>query len=101
MSNTDALSVSEQLKADKTLATLFEIIRSYGDTPAAFWLKGEEELSLSYAEMARRADDFASCLSSLIPEKGWVAIAVDTCHNWPTLFWGVIRNSFYLSENTE
>ena len=92
MSNTDALSVSEQLKADKTLATLFEIIRSYGDTPAAFWLKGEEELSLSYAEMARRADDFASCLSSLIPEKGWVAIAVDTCHNWPTLFWGVIRS---------
>jgi long-subunit acyl-CoA synthetase (AMP-forming) len=42
--------------------------------------------------MTRRADDYASCLSSLVPEKEWVAVAVDTCHDWPTLFWGVIRS---------
>ena len=92
MSHMDALSVSERLKADKTLSALFDILRDYGDAPAAYWLKGEQELSLSYAEMTRRADDYASCLSSLVPDHEWIAIAVDTCHDWPTLFWGVIRS---------
>ena len=36
MSHMDALSVSERLKADKTLSALFDILRSYGDAPAAF-----------------------------------------------------------------
>ena len=92
MSHMDALSVSERLQADKTLSTLFDILRDYGDAPAAFWLKGDQELSLSYAEMTRRADDYASCLASLVPDREWIAIAVDTCHDWPTLFWGVIRS---------
>ena len=78
MSHMDALSVSERLKADKTLSTLFDILRSYGDAPSAFWLKGEEELSLSYAEMTRRADDYASCLSSLVPETGHLFAGADT-----------------------
>ena len=92
MSNMDVLSVSSRLKADKSLVALFDILRDYGDAPAAFWLKGEEELSLSFAEMTRRADDYASFLSSLVPDHGWIAIAVDTCHDWPTLFWGVVRS---------
>ncbi len=92
MSHMDALGVCLKLQADKSLSTLFDVMRSYGDAPSAFWLKGEEELSLSYAEMCRRADDYASCLLSLAPDKGWIGIAVDTCHDWPTLFWGVIRS---------
>ena len=47
MSNLDALSVCKRLEADKTLATLFDILRDYGDAPAALWLKGEQELSSS------------------------------------------------------
>ena len=92
MSNLDALSVCQRLEADKTLATLFDILRDYGDAPAALWLKGEQELSSSYAEMARRADDFAACISAIAPEEGWIGIAVDTCHNWPALYWGVMRS---------
>ena len=92
MSNCDVLSVCARLEADKTLATLFDILRDYGDAPAALWLKGEQELSSSYAEMARRADDFAACISALAPEEGWIGIAVDTCHNWPALYWGVMRS---------
>ena len=92
MSNLDALSVCQRLEADKTLATLFDILRDYGDAPAALWLKGEQELSSSYAELARRADDFAACISTLAPEEGWIGIAVDTCHNWPALYWGVMRS---------
>ena len=56
MSNLDALSVCERLEADKSLATLFDILRDYGDAPAALWLKGEQELSCTYAEMALRAE---------------------------------------------
>ena len=57
MSNFDALSVCARLGADKTLATLFDIMRDYGDAPAALWLKGEQELSCTFSEMACRSDD--------------------------------------------
>ncbi len=92
MSNCDALSVCTRLEADKTLATLFDILRDYEDTPAALWLKGEQELSCTYAEMTRRADDYAACIADLATEDGWVGIAVDTCHDWPSLYWGVLRS---------
>lgn len=92
MSNCDALTVSARLEADKSLATLFEIMREYGDTPASLWLKGEQEQTRTYSEMTRRADDYAACLSSLAPENGWIGIAVDTCHEWPALYWGVMRS---------
>ena len=92
MSNLDAQSVCARLEADKTLSTLFDILRDYGDAPAALWLKGEQELSRTYAEMTRRADDFAACIADQAVEDGWVGIAVDTCHDWPSLYWGVLRS---------
>ena len=92
MSNMDAMSVSTRIAADKTFAALFDTIRDHGDAPAAFWLKGEEEFSMTYAEMCRRSDDFAAFLGSQSPDSGWIAIAVDTCRDWPTLFWGVLRS---------
>ena len=60
MSNTDILQVCARLEGDKSFAGLFDILRDYGDTLSAVWLKGDKELSLSYAEMTRRADDFAA-----------------------------------------
>ncbi len=92
MSNLDALSVSARLEENKTLATLFEILREYGDAPAAKWLKGDAERSCTFSELTRRADDYSSALMSQAPEGGWMAIAVDTCPEWPSLFWGVIRS---------
>ncbi len=92
MSNYDALGVSARLEADKTLDTLFSVLREYGDVPAACWLKGEQECSWTFAEMTRRADDYAACLFSLSPERGWLGIAVDTCVEWPALYWGAIRS---------
>ena len=92
MSNADALSVSARLEKNKTLATLFDILRDYRDTTAALWLKGDQEMSRSYAEMTRRADDYAACLKSQAPDGRWIAIAVDTCYEWPSLFWGVMRS---------
>ncbi len=92
MSKYDVLAVSTRLEADKSLDTLFSVLREYGDVPAAMWLKGEQECSWTFAEMTRRADDFAACLVSLIPERSWLGIAVDTCAEWPALFWGAIRS---------
>ena len=83
MSNLDAQSVCARLEADKTLSTLFDILRDYEDAPAALWLKGEQELSCTYSEMTRRADDYAACIARLAPDEGWVGIAVDTCHTHP------------------
>ena len=34
MSNLDAQSVCSRLEADQTLATLFDILRDYGEAPA-------------------------------------------------------------------
>ena len=92
MSNPTILQVCARLEADKQWSALFDLLRDYGETPAAVWLKGDKELSLTYAEMARRADDLAAWIASATPEGGWIAVAVDTCHNWPSLFWGVLRS---------
>ena len=92
MGHMDAQDVSARLASDKTFATLFDILRDYGDLPASVWLKGEQEHTRTYAEVTRRADDYAACLTGLSPEGGWMGIAVDTCHEWPALFWGVLRS---------
>ena len=92
MSNCDALSICARLEADKTLGTLFDILRDYGDAPASFWLKGEQENSRTYAEMTHRADDYAAVIAEQAPDEGWIGIAVDTCHEWPALYWGVMRS---------
>ena len=92
MSNYDALAVSARLQADRSLETLFQILRDYDDILAAQWLKGDQILSLTYREMTRRADDYAAMLRSQTPDGGWIAIAVDTCVEWPGLLWGVLRS---------
>ena len=92
MNQYNPLAVSEKLQADPSLSTLFEILRGYGEIPAAMWLKGGQECSLTFAEMTRRADDYAACLYSLAPEGGWMALAVDTCVEWPGIFWGMLRS---------
>ena len=92
MSNCDLLSVSAKLEANKSFETIFNIMREYGDLTASVWLQGEQELKRTYAELTRRADDYAACISSLATEGGWIGIAVDTCREWPVLFWGVLRS---------
>ena len=92
MSNTSIQQVCARLDADKQWSAFFDIMRDYGDALCAVWLKEEKELSETFAEMTRRADDLAAYLTANTPEGGWIAISVDTCHNWPALFWGVIRS---------
>ncbi len=92
MNRYDVPANSAKLSADKNLDTLYGIIRDYGESWAARWLTGEEEHGMTFTEMTDRADDYASCLSSLAPETGWIAISMDTCVEWPSLFWGTMRS---------
>ena len=93
MNHYDVAAHSARLQADKRLETFFSILRDYEDEVAARWLEGEEERSLTYREMTDRADDFAAYLQAQLPEEGqWIALAVDTCPQWPTLYWGILRS---------
>ncbi|MCQ2457799.1 MAG: aminotransferase class I/II-fold pyridoxal phosphate-dependent enzyme [Clostridia bacterium] len=80
------------LSENPNTGTLFNIMRAYGDTPAALWLENGEERSMSFAGMTARADDYAAVLRSRVPERCWVAIAVDTCVEWPAVYWGASRS---------
>ncbi len=88
----DISKVTARLRADKSLQTLFSIMTEYQDELAARWLEGDQERSMTYAEMTSRADTCAACLASMAPEGAWIALSVDTCPEWPILFWGILRS---------
>ena len=92
MSRHDVSAVTRRLRENKTLDTLFSVMRGYGEEPAARWLEGEEERAYTFAEMCGRADGCAARLYSLAREGGWIALCVDTCPEWPVLFWGIMRS---------
>ena len=83
---------SAQLSADKSLETLYRIIMNYDDSVAACWLEGEEERFMTFSEMGALADRCAASLHSRVAEDTWIGIAVDTCHEWPSVFWGALRS---------
>ena len=85
-------TVTERLRADRKLSTLFSVMQGYGETAAARWADRDGEHVMTFAELAVRADDCAARLHSLAPEGGWIGISVDTCPEWPILFWGIMRS---------
>ena len=92
MGHYDVKAVTDRLRTDKSLNTLFSVMRDYDQEIAARWMDREEERSMTFAELASRADRCAACLYSLAPEDSWIAISVDTCPEWPVLFWGIMRS---------
>ena len=93
MSAYDVSAATKRLRASRKLETLFSILREYGGIAAARWLEGDDEKNMTYAELAARSDDCASLLCSLAPgEGGWVALALETCPDWPVLFWALLRS---------
>lgn len=92
MGHYDVSAVTQRLRADKSLETLFSVIRSYDDEVAARWLEGDRECAITYADLCSRADNCASALCSLVPDEGWIGLAVDTCPEWSIVFWGILRS---------
>lgn len=88
----DVLKNSALLAQTKTLETLFDISYSYGEETAACYVKGDKVHTITNNAYRQMADDYAAYLKERLPEGGFVAISVDTCKEWPAMFWGVIRS---------
>ena len=61
-------TVTERLRADRKLSTLFSVMQGYGETAAARWADRDGEHGMTFAELAVRADDCAARLHSLNPK---------------------------------
>ena len=78
------------LEQSKTLETLFRLTCGHGDADAALFLENGEEKRWSYRQYEAMTRQYAACLRRAFPEEGYIAISVDTCKEWFSLFWGVI-----------
>ncbi|NLI22698.1 MAG: aminotransferase class I/II-fold pyridoxal phosphate-dependent enzyme [Clostridiales bacterium] len=96
MAQHDVLRISNALRADMRLKTLYELICGYGDEVAALWLENGEEKSLTFTDYARQTRAYAACLRAEVgAEPGaYVAISMDTCKEWFPVFWGVIQAGY-------
>ena len=86
----DVARDSALLKANKTFENLFEITCAHGEAVAAIWLEGENRMHWTFSDAKKKAFAYAARLCSLLPEKGFVAISMDTCKEWFPTFWGLI-----------
>ena len=86
----DVARDSALLKANKTFENLFEITCAHGEAVAAIWLEGETRMHWTFSDAKKKAFAYAARLCSLLPEKGFVAISMDTCKEWFPTFWGLI-----------
>ncbi|MDR0896535.1 MAG: aminotransferase class I/II-fold pyridoxal phosphate-dependent enzyme [Oscillospiraceae bacterium] len=80
------------LEKDKTLRGFFGLLGADETLPAAIWLDGEAECSYTYGDFRARALACAARVQAtgLGEQGGFVGIAVDTCPDWPILFWGLL-----------
>ncbi len=85
------------LREKPTLENLFELTIAFGERPAARYLAGADEVTITYAEYAARARACASNLQSMLGRERagrFVAIQMDTSPDWFTVFWGVIMAGY-------
>ncbi len=89
-------NISQTLRGDMRLQTIYDIITSYDQEEAAVWLEDGKEQTLSFADYARMTDRFAAFIRNAAnaPKGAYIGIAVDTCKEWPAIFWGVIRAGY-------
>ena len=97
MSRIDISARSEALRRDMTMANLFAITVSEGDMIAAHWLGGDEEKSLTFAQMREKAMDYGALLRRAIGEEHrgrYVAIQMETSWQWFPTFWGLMAAGY-------
>ncbi len=80
------------LEKNPTLQNFFELACEGRDLQAAVWLEDGEERAYTYGDLYARAHALAGRARSagFGEEGGWVGIAVDTCPDWPVIFWGLL-----------
>ncbi len=87
-----------QMERDKTLKNLYEIIQQSGsERIAAQFFQDGETVTWTYADYDRMARAYAAHIRRALwqgAQNAVVAIQVDTCPQWPAIFWGVVMAGF-------
>ena len=94
---TDISSRCQALRADMTFKNIFELTCSQPERIAAHWLEGDKERSATFGDYRRMAMNYAQTLRSKLGEArrgSFVAIQVDTCKEWFSLFWGLLMAGY-------
>ena len=83
---------SSLLQKDMSLRGYFEIVCQEQDLKAAIWLEQEEERHYTYGDLYLRAFACAEYImeTGFGTAGGWAGLAVDTCPDWPVLFFGML-----------
>lgn len=93
----EILARSKKLQQQKTLENLFCLICAQEEKVASRYLQGETECTITYGEYKARAYACAAQLQKRLGAPGkdaFIAIQLDTCPEWFSLFWGVIAAGY-------
>ncbi len=80
------------LQKKLTFENFFETLCVDRDQTAAIWLENDCEKSYDYEEFHNRALQAAARIDDahLGSRDGWVGLCLETCTDWPILFWGLL-----------
>ncbi len=94
------------LKENMNFGHLFEVLCLDKTRTFAIWLEGDEVKTYDYAHLENASFRCAANISAsdFGREGGWTGIAVDTCKEWPIIFWGLLaagRNCLLLDPSLD
>ena len=77
------------LRKNLCFENFFETLCVDRDQTAAIWLENDREQSYNYEEFHARALQTAARIDDarLGRRDGWVGLCLETCVDWPILFW--------------
>ena len=94
---TDISARCEALRQDMTLEKIFQLTCENPERVAAHWLEGDEERFATFGDYKQKTEDYAQYLSQALGSKNrgrFVAIQVDTCKEWFSMFWAVLQSGY-------
>ena len=94
---TDIPARCQALRQDMTLEKIYSLTVENPERVAAHWLEGDQERSATFGDYDRLTKNYAAYLREALGEgnKGrFVAIQVDTCKEWFSMFWAVLQAGY-------
>jgi len=94
---TDISARCQALRQDMTLARIYDLTVENPQRVAAHWLEGDTERSATFADYKRQTVNYAAFLRDRLGQANqgrFVAIQVDTCKEWFSMFWAVLQAGY-------
>lgn len=94
---TDITARCEALRQHMSLKTIFHLTCENPERIAAHWLEGDEEKHATFGDYRQTAFNYAQYLKDQLKGQApgqFLAIQVDTCREWFSMFWGVLMAGF-------